>query len=93
VTTEPEDKTLVKIAIVFGVLEKLGFSQSRIEECVKRSKTLDLDDVFDWVSPGLFLVARSYLKQSMAVGSSLLKRRTSFRRFVYFVKHYPRKFA
>lgn len=46
---DSEEKVLVKIASFFGILEQLGFTRERIEECLRAVNQLELDDVFDWV--------------------------------------------
>lgn len=46
---EPEDKVVAKVATLWGILEQLGFTKDRIEECLRAVKALELDDVLDWV--------------------------------------------
>lgn len=45
-----EDELIVKIASLYGVLEQLGFSSLRIEECLRVIKHLALEEALDWVS-------------------------------------------
>lgn len=48
---EPEDKAIAKLAISYGVLRRLGFSEERVEECLRSSSVgLDLEDAYEWVS-------------------------------------------
>lgn len=46
---EPEEKALFRLAITYGVLRRLGFTESRVEECLKAIGGVDLDDAYDWV--------------------------------------------
>ncbi|GAA5938098.1 hypothetical protein JCM10213_000830 [Rhodosporidiobolus nylandii] len=46
---EPEDKVIAKVATLFGILEQLGFTAERIEECLRAVKVLELDDCMDWL--------------------------------------------
>ncbi|GAA5869867.1 hypothetical protein JCM3774_000517 [Rhodotorula dairenensis] len=46
---EPQDKVIAKVATLFGILEQLGFRSERIEECIKKVKTLEIDDCLDWL--------------------------------------------
>ncbi len=47
---EPEDKVLGKLAVTYGVLRRLGFSEARVEECLKSINGVSLEDAYDWVS-------------------------------------------
>ena len=46
---EPEDKAIVRLAITYGVLRRLGFSAGRVEECLKVINGVDMDEAFEWV--------------------------------------------
>ncbi|GAA6031102.1 hypothetical protein JCM8097_004004 [Rhodosporidiobolus ruineniae] len=46
---EPEDKVIAKVATLYGILEQLGFTSERIEECLKAVKILDLDECMNWL--------------------------------------------
>ncbi|KAI0361784.1 P-loop containing nucleoside triphosphate hydrolase protein [Trametes cingulata] len=46
---EPEDKALVRLAITYGVLRRLGFSESRVEECLRAIPGVDLDEAVEWL--------------------------------------------
>ena len=61
---EPEDKAIVRLAITYGVLRRLGFSEGRAEECLRAINGVDMDDAFEWVRlrnriRGLFPETRS----------------------------------
>lgn len=47
---EPEDKLVGKLAITYGVLRRLGFSEDRVEECLKSANGIGLEDAYAWVS-------------------------------------------
>ncbi|GAA5943107.1 hypothetical protein JCM1841_003894 [Sporobolomyces salmonicolor] len=46
---EPEDKVVAKVAILFGILEQLGFTPKRIEECLRAVRVMEIDDCLDWL--------------------------------------------
>jgi len=46
---EPEEKVISKVATLFGILEQLGFTSTRIQECLEKVKTMELDDCLDWM--------------------------------------------
>ncbi|GAA5869879.1 hypothetical protein JCM1840_007661 [Sporobolomyces johnsonii] len=46
---EPEDKVVAKVATLFGILEQLGFTPERIEECLRAVRVMELDDCLDWL--------------------------------------------
>ncbi|KAI0335964.1 P-loop containing nucleoside triphosphate hydrolase protein [Cubamyces sp. BRFM 1775] len=46
---EPEEKALVRLAITYGVLRRLGFTESRVEECLKSIPGVDLDEAVEWL--------------------------------------------
>ncbi|CCM00897.1 uncharacterized protein FIBRA_02943 [Fibroporia radiculosa] len=45
---EPEEKVLLRLAITYGVLRRLGYSEGRVEECLSAIDGVDLDDAYDW---------------------------------------------
>jgi len=47
--SEPEEKQLIKAASLYGVLERFGFSEDRILECLGCIRSLELDEAVDWV--------------------------------------------
>lgn len=46
---EAEEKVINKMAITYGVLRRLGFSESRVEECLRSISGIDLEDAYEWV--------------------------------------------
>lgn len=46
---EAEEKVIAKMAITFGVLRRLGFSESRVEECLRSIGGIDLEEAYEWV--------------------------------------------
>lgn len=46
---EPEDKALQKLAITYGVLRRLGFSEDRALECLRQIRGVELDEATEWV--------------------------------------------
>lgn len=50
---EPEEKAVVRLAITYGVLRRLGFSEARVEECLRTISGVDMDEAFRWVCRAL----------------------------------------
>ena len=50
VTDEPsEEKALMRLAVTYGILRRLGFSEERVEECLRAIPGVDLDEAYEWV--------------------------------------------
>jgi ATP-dependent RNA helicase DHX29 len=47
---EPEDKVIGRLAITYGVLRRLGFSEDRVQECLRTINGIELDEAYDWVN-------------------------------------------
>ncbi|KAK7463716.1 hypothetical protein VKT23_005652 [Stygiomarasmius scandens] len=46
---EGQEKALLKIAVTYGTLRRLGFLESRIEDCLKAIDGVDLEEAYDWL--------------------------------------------
>ncbi|TFY83774.1 hypothetical protein EWM64_g246 [Hericium alpestre] len=46
---EPEDKAIIRLGITYGVLRRLGFSEERVEQCLKAISGVDLEEAWDWL--------------------------------------------
>ncbi|KAK7058857.1 hypothetical protein VNI00_001481 [Paramarasmius palmivorus] len=46
---ESEDKVIGKLAITYGVLRRLGFSEDRVQECLRAINGIELDEAYDWL--------------------------------------------
>ncbi|KAI1797739.1 P-loop containing nucleoside triphosphate hydrolase protein [Ganoderma leucocontextum] len=46
---EPEEKAIVRLAITYGVLRRLGFSEARAGECLRAISGVDMDEAFEWL--------------------------------------------
>ncbi|KAF9452647.1 P-loop containing nucleoside triphosphate hydrolase protein [Macrolepiota fuliginosa MF-IS2] len=46
---EPEDKLIGRLGITYGVLRRLGFSEERVEECLREIHGVDLEEAYDWL--------------------------------------------
>lgn len=44
-----EEKVLNRLGVTYGVLRRLGFTEDRVEECLKAIIGVDLEEAFDWV--------------------------------------------
>lgn len=47
---ESEDKVIGRLGITYGVLRRLGFDESLVENCLRNVSGVDLDEAFQWVS-------------------------------------------
>ncbi|KAG6867810.1 hypothetical protein C0993_010744 [Termitomyces sp. T159_Od127] len=41
---------MARLGITYGVLRRLGFSESRVEECLRAIQGVDVDEAIEWVS-------------------------------------------
>lgn len=48
---DPEDKAIARLGVTYGVLRRLGFSETRVDECLNAINGVDLDEAYEWVSP------------------------------------------
>ncbi|KDR85121.1 hypothetical protein GALMADRAFT_131855 [Galerina marginata CBS 339.88] len=46
---DAEEKTLFRLGICYGVLRRIGFSEDRVEECMRNIGGIELDEAFDWL--------------------------------------------
>lgn len=46
---ETEEKALTRLGVTYGVLRRLGFGEDRVDECLRNTYDIDLEDAFDWV--------------------------------------------
>jgi hypothetical protein len=47
---DSEDKAIARLGVNYGVLRRLGFREDRVEECLRTTHGMDLEDMFDWVN-------------------------------------------
>jgi ATP-dependent RNA helicase DHX29 len=41
----------MKLAVTYGILRRLGFTEDRVMECLRGIPGIELEDAYDWVSP------------------------------------------
>ncbi|KAJ7110080.1 P-loop containing nucleoside triphosphate hydrolase protein [Mycena epipterygia] len=46
---ESEDKAIGKLGITYGVLRRLGFTEDRVEECLRAIRGVEIDEAYDWL--------------------------------------------
>ncbi|KAJ3571585.1 hypothetical protein NP233_g3653 [Leucocoprinus birnbaumii] len=46
---ESEDKALARLGVTYGVLRRLGFSEERVEECLRAISGVELEEAYDWL--------------------------------------------
>lgn len=51
---EPEDKAIARLGVTYGILRRLGFSEERVEECLRAINGVDLEEAYDWVRSSFF---------------------------------------
>jgi hypothetical protein len=49
VPDENEEKLLLRLGILYGVLHRLGIPPHRIEECLSANRKIDIEEAFEWV--------------------------------------------
>ena len=64
---------MVRLAVTYGVLRRLGFSEERVEECLRSIGGVDLDEAFDWVRQ--YMLMLRYLSLRRHVATLALHRR------------------
>lgn len=52
---ETDEKLLPRIAVTYGVLRRLGFSEPTVDDCLSSIGGIQLDEAFDWVKLKLVL--------------------------------------
>jgi len=45
-----EEKIVTRLAITYGILRRLGFSEERVQECLNTIPGVELDEAYEWVS-------------------------------------------
>ncbi|KAF8973905.1 P-loop containing nucleoside triphosphate hydrolase protein [Flammula alnicola] len=50
---DAEGKTIARLGINYGILRRLGFTENRVEECLRSISGVELDEAFDWVNASL----------------------------------------
>jgi len=52
--SDSEEKAIARLGVNYGVLRRLGFKEDRVEECLRSSRGMDLEDIFGWVNNPVF---------------------------------------
>jgi len=52
---DSEDKAIARLGVNYGVLRRLGFREDQVEECLRTTHGMDLEDMFDWVNDAIFV--------------------------------------
>lgn len=55
---DTEEKAVTRLALTYGVLRRLGFSEDRVMDCLAAISGYDLDEAYDWVS---FLLPKPFI--------------------------------
>ncbi|KAF6766323.1 pre-mRNA-splicing factor ATP-dependent RNA helicase prp22 [Ephemerocybe angulata] len=45
-----EERVLTRLAITYGILRRLGFSEARVEECLQAIPGVELDEAYEWLA-------------------------------------------
>uniref|UniRef100_D8PKN2 RNA helicase n=1 Tax=Schizophyllum commune (strain H4-8 / FGSC 9210) TaxID=578458 RepID=D8PKN2_SCHCM len=54
---DADDKAISKLGTTYGVLRRLGFSEERVEECLRSISGIDIEEAYDWVCVNLICVS------------------------------------
>ncbi|KAL1693102.1 P-loop containing nucleoside triphosphate hydrolase protein [Schizophyllum commune] len=46
---DADDKAISKLGTTYGVLRRLGFSEERVEECLRSISGIDIEEAYDWL--------------------------------------------
>lgn len=57
---ETEEKAVVKLAITYGVLRRLGFTEERVVECLVAINGVELEEAYEWVRIFCYKLACSH---------------------------------
>jgi ATP-dependent RNA helicase DHX29 len=51
---------MAKLGVTYGVLRRLGFSEERVEQCLRAIRSVGLEEAYEWVriSFQVVLIAR-----------------------------------
>jgi ATP-dependent RNA helicase DHX29 len=50
-----KEKAGARLAVTYGILRRLGFSEDWVEQCLRTMSGIELDEALDWVSPDIKL--------------------------------------
>jgi hypothetical protein len=64
---------VTRLGITYGVLRRLGFSQDRVDECLRAIQGVDLEEAYEWVRPSSTPRIGAYIVTALRL---LLGRRT-----------------
>jgi ATP-dependent RNA helicase DHX29 len=48
---QTEEKAATRLAITYGVLRRLGFTEDWVEQCLRAIHGVELDEALEWVCP------------------------------------------
>lgn len=46
---DTDEKLVARLALTYGILRRLGFSEGIVDSCLKAIPGLDVDDAYEWV--------------------------------------------
>lgn len=46
---QPKEKAAIRLAVTYGILRRLNFSEDWAERCLRAICGIDLDEALDWV--------------------------------------------
>jgi ATP-dependent RNA helicase DHX29 len=46
---ETDEKLVARLALTYGILRRLGFSEETVANCLKAIPGVDMDDAYEWV--------------------------------------------
>lgn len=54
-----KEKAVSRLAVTYGILRRLGFSEDWVEQCLRAISGVELDEALDWVSPDIIAIVLS----------------------------------
>lgn len=56
---------MTRLGITYGVLRRQGFSQDRVDECLRAIQGVDLEEAYEWVRPSSTPQAIAYIRAAL----------------------------
>jgi ATP-dependent RNA helicase DHX29 len=85
---ESEDKAIARLAITYGVLRRLGFSDTRVDECLNAIDGVDLEEAYEWVIRHLIKLHHSLLIILCSFTRIVLKKNLGIKvRLTFYISH------
>lgn len=68
---QTKEKAVTRLAVTYGILRRLGFSEDSVEQCLRTISGIELDEALDWVSPDTRTIPLSRLHTISLLSTAL----------------------